>query len=400
MSRALDRRQTALGQLLRRPGYTGFVATVSLSRIAATMFTTSGVLLVLARTHSAPIAGATAAAAILPAALTGPVLGAWLDVASNRRLLIVLDQLLSAAGLLGLLALAGRAPNWTLPAVAVAYSFTRPFTTGSFVSSLAEIAGAELLDLASAIEATSLNLSFVIGPALAGALTGAAGPATAVRVQAAATVLAALLIAINPAFEIRPRERPRGLAHAVREGTGALLRNQILRATVIASMLATFGWGLMVLTFPLYAVQKLHAGSHAGGYLWAGVAGGSIIGTFVLRGVPTLRRIGLSYGVLGLSALAWPLAHSLLAGVFLITLTGFLEGPAYSGTIALRQRHAPPAGRAQVMTTIGSMSLFSAALGSAIGGAIHDVIPAVVLFVAVNVIALLVTAGPRPAARG
>jgi hypothetical protein len=176
---------------------------------------------------------------------------------------------------------------------------------------------------------------------------------------------------------------------------------QLLRRPGYTGFVATVSLSRIAATmFTTSGVLLVLAGSHAGGYLWAGVAGGSIIGTFVLRGVPTLRRIGLSYGVLGLSALAWPLAHSLVAGVFLITLTGFLEGPAYSGTIALRQRHAPPAGRAQVMTTIGSMSLFSAALGSAIGGAIHDVIPAVVLFVAVNVIALLVTAGPRPAARG
>src|ERR1700683_2941637 len=109
------------------------------------MFTTSGVLLVLGRTHSAPLAGITAAASVLPGALSGLVLGAWLDVASHKRLLVVIDQLLMFIGRLAILALAGHAPNWTVPAVAVLYGITRPFSTGSFYSALAELAGAPLL---------------------------------------------------------------------------------------------------------------------------------------------------------------------------------------------------------------------------------------------------------------
>ena len=141
--------------LLRRPRYRGFVFTVLLSRVSATMFGTTGVLLVLQRTGSAPLAGATAAAATLPGALSGPLLGAWLDVARHRRVLIVIDQALSVVGLLAILALAGHAAGWTVLAVAVLYSITRPFTTGSFFSALAEIAGPALLDAASAVEASS-----------------------------------------------------------------------------------------------------------------------------------------------------------------------------------------------------------------------------------------------------
>jgi hypothetical protein len=65
-----------------------------------------------------------------------------------------------------------------------------------------------------------------------------------------------------------------------------------------------------------------------------------------------LRRVGLSYGLLGLPALLWPLADALAAGFLLVVFTDVLEEPAYSGTIALRQRHTPAAVRSQVMTTI------------------------------------------------
>ena len=384
---SLSAAENGFRRLWRRPRYPGFVMTVSLARTSSFMFNTAGVLLVLERTGSAPLAGITAAAAVVPSALTGPVLGAWLDVARRRRVLIVVDQLLSVVGLIGIVALAGHAPNWTVPAVTVAYSLTRPFSMGSFFSSLAEIAGPELLDHASAIEATSLNLAVIVGPALAGALAGIIGAAATVELQAGLTLLVAGLVAVNPAFEARAQERPPTVSNALRTGLRALSRERVLRATSVSSSLAAFGWGLMLVGFPLYAVQVLHSPAHTSGYLWAAVAGGSILGTFVLHGPPGLRRVGLSYGILGLSALLWPLAGTLVVGIVLIGLTGFLEGPAYSGTIALRQRHTPPAGRAQVMTTVASVSALTLSAGAAIGGAIHDPRTLIIVFIAVNLAA-------------
>jgi MFS family permease len=382
--------------LLRRPRYPGFVLTVSLSRMTGAMFITSGVLLVLGRTGSAGLAGLTAAASTLPGALSGPVLGAWLDVAHRRRVLIVADQLLSVIALLGILVLAGHAPNWTVPAVAVLYGITRPFSTGSFVSALAEVAGDELLDRASALEATSLNLGIVVGPALAGVLVGAIGAPAVVEIQAALTVLVAVLIAANPVFEARPATLAESMRQALREGTRALLGHRLLRNISAASVLANFSWGLMTITFPLYAVQYLHAGTNASGYLWAAVALGSIIGTFLLAGTPSARRVAGSYAVLGLSALLWPLAATLLVGFLLITLTGIIEGPAYSGTIALRQRHVPAAVRGQVFNTLGSFSLGAISLGAAVGGLVQRPLATIVAFAAINLVAAAIAARAGP----
>jgi MFS family permease len=373
--------------LARRPRYPSFVLTVSLSRISAAMFVVSGVLLVLARTHSPALSGLTAAAGTIPIAISGPLLGAWLDVARSRRALIVADQLLSVVGLIAFLALAGHGPNWTLPAVIVLYSITRPLSTGSFLSALAEVAGHELLDRASAIEATSLNLGFVIGPALAGVLAGAYGPAVAIEIQAAATVLTALLIAINPVFDARPPTRPESLTAALRAGTRALAHHAALRNLSAANVLGNFSWSLMTVGFPLLAVDRLHAGAHAGGYLWAAVAGGSIVGTFVLAGTPSPRRMAGSYLALGVSALLWPLAGALLIGFLLVLLTGFLEGPAYSGVIALRQRLAPAAVRGQVLNTVGSFNMAAASVAPVLSGVLNDPVAIVYVFCATNIAA-------------
>lgn len=80
----------------------------------------------------------------------------------------------------------------------------------------------------------------------------------------------------------------------------------------------------MMVGFPLYAARTLHAG----GYLWAALALGSIVGTFALAGGPSPRRIALSHGIPGLSALAWPLAHAL-------TLVGLTRAPRRTRVLGL-----------------------------------------------------------------
>ena len=97
-----------LRRLRRHPGYPLFYATATITRLADEMFSVGVVLLVLHRTGSAALAGATVAAVTLPSLVTGPLLGAWLDRAGDRRRqAMILDQVLAATSLVGIVA-AGR----------------------------------------------------------------------------------------------------------------------------------------------------------------------------------------------------------------------------------------------------------------------------------------------------
>jgi MFS family permease len=390
--------------LMRRPGYLSFTLTVAVSRIVGAMFIVAGVLLVLERTGSAPLAGAVSAAAVFPGALSGPWLGAWLDVVRRRRALIVADRLVSVVALVALVALAGHAPDWTLPAVAVLYGVTSPVSYGSFASALSTLAGAELLDRASAIEATSMNLSIVVGPALSGLLAGGIGAARVIELQAALTVLVSAAIAVNSSFEAREGTPTGTIVEAMHEGTRALVGNRLLRDASSASLLGNVSWGLMVITFPLYAERALHVGRNAAGYLWAAIALGSIVGTFALSARAGARhptasrgRIAVSYVAVALSSLLWLLAGSLAAGLALIGLTGLLEGPSYAGVITLRQRLAPSAARTQVLNTLASLSMVANSTGSALGGILADPSRAIMGFCALNLIAAAII-GRRAAA--
>jgi MFS family permease len=361
-------------QLLRRPGYARYFAVVAAARASGSMFGVSGVLLVLARTGSLTLAGLVVAGANLPGVLTGPFLGGWLDVTASRRRLLVLDRTLTIASLVALLVVAGHGPNWILPLIAVVYGATSPLSSGVFSSLIPEIAGPELLDVANTFEATSINIAFIVGPALAGVVAGAFGAPVAIEVQIAAGVLLALLIAVDHTFELRPPAHaltPSSLRAAVTGGLRSLWTIKALRWNSLTSIVYVSAWGTLNVGFPAYAVE-VGSHAHAAGYMWAAISFGSLASAFLFR-TPALRLpprllIAGSFLAMTVSVAVWPLIHGLGWALALVMLTGLLEGPSLVALLSVRQRLAPAHLRGQVLSTVGSLNLAAAAVGAAVAG--------------------------------
>jgi MFS family permease len=101
------------------------------------------------------------AAITLPSLLTGPLLGAWLDLTGRRRRLMVVDQLLIASMLIALIFAVGHTPNWVVPLIVLAAGLTYPLSFGGFTSLIPQIVPAELLTPANALEASSFNAALV-----------------------------------------------------------------------------------------------------------------------------------------------------------------------------------------------------------------------------------------------
>ena len=147
--------RASLKRLRAQPGYLRFVSAATLARVSDEMFSVGVVLLVLDRTGSAGLAGATVAAITLPSLVTGPLLGAWLDLTGRRRVLMVADQLLITAVLLAVVLMVGNAPDWTIPLVVLVAGLTYPLSFGGFTSLIPAIVPDELLPPANALETSS-----------------------------------------------------------------------------------------------------------------------------------------------------------------------------------------------------------------------------------------------------
>jgi predicted MFS family arabinose efflux permease len=333
------------------------------------MFAVGVVLLVLDRTGSAGLAGLAVAAITLPSLLTGPLLGAWLDLTGRRRRLMVADQLLIASMLIALVFAVGHTPNWAVPMIVLAAGLTYLLSFGGFTSLIPQIVPDELLTPANALEASSFNAALVVGPALAGTLAAAFGPATLLLVEAALALLALVLIVRIPGLDRAPgvERRERTLL-----GVAAAGVRQIAAVPELRGITAAAGLGLLTVAFPLFAVEHLDAARSDAGHMWAAFAVGSALGALSLvriqRRFASERVVIAGYAIFGTLMLAWPLAGSLPVMLVLIAFAAGADGPALAAQFAVRQKLVPRSLYGQVFTTAAGLKVGSFALGAGLAG--------------------------------
>jgi predicted MFS family arabinose efflux permease len=380
------------GGLPAQPGYPAFLLAATLARLASEMFPVAAVLLVLDRTGRPGLAGAVVAATTLPAVVTGPVLGAWLDRTPRRRVALASNQVLLAVSLLGILAAAGRAPGWVLVLLATLAGVTGPLATGGYTSMIPLLVPERLLARANALEAASFNTAAIAGPAVAGAVAAAAGAAWAVLAEAALAALALPAIARLPRIGVPAGDDPAPLASAIRQGLAHLARTPVLRGVTVATAVGLGGSGLLTLAMPFWA-ERLGAGRAGAGFLFAALEAGAIAGALAAArpaaSWPPQRVVLAGLGLFGLVVIAWPLAPSFGAALGLVAVAGMVEGPAFAATFATRQRWSPPALRGQIFTTAASLKLGMFAIGSALAGTALGVAGVGGILVAAGVVQLL-----------
>jgi MFS family permease len=365
----------SLRRLRAQPGYLKFLSAATLARVSDEMFGVGVVLLVLDRTDSPGLAGATVAAITLPSLISGPLLGAWLDLTGRRRTLMVIDQIVIAAVLVALVLLIGHAPTWLIPLVAVPAGITYPLSFGGFTSMIPTLVPGELLPPANAVETTSFNAALVVGPALAGTLSAVAGPATPLVVEAALALAALALIVRIPGLDSPPeRADERTLWGIAADGLRQIVVVTQLRGVTAAAAFGMAGLGLLTVAFPLFAVEHLGVERSASGYMWAAFAVGSTLGALSLvriqRRFPPERIVLGGYATFGLLMLTWPLAHSLPVFLVLVSLAALVDGPALAAQFAVRQQYVPPSLYGQVFTSAVGVKVGSFALGAALAGVV------------------------------
>jgi MFS family permease len=372
-----------MASLWRLPGYGWFYLAATLGRVADEMLAIAVVLLVLDRTSSPALAGATVAAASLPSVLTGPVLGAWLDRTRHRRAALAANQVLLASALLGLLLAAGNSPGWVVPALAVAGGIGAPMLTGGITSMIPVLVPPALLPRANALEAASFNTAAVLGPALAATAAARFGPATAVALEAAIALLGLAAIArMRPVHAAGGAESgvsgPAGgreltgtsLAGALRAGLAHLLRTPVLRGVTVTTSMAMGAQGLLPIALPLLS-ERLGAGRGAAGYLFAAQEVGAIAGALLAVRVaswPAERMVmgGTALAAAGTAGLA--LVPSFPVAVAVAAFTGLAAGPAFAALFAVRQQWSPAGLRGQIFTTGASLKIGAYAIGAALAG--------------------------------
>jgi MFS family permease len=362
--------------LRRSHGYPQFLTAATVARLADEMFSVGVVLLILDRTGSPTLAGLTVAAATFPAIVSGPVIGAWLDRTGRRSLIYKIDRLLLVAVLVTILAVVGKAPDFVLPVLAFITGLTLPVTFTGFTSMIPLIVSEEMLPSANAVEAASLNVALIGGPALAGLLAAAFGPPGALVGEIGLTLVALALILRIPDLNRGASERPEPMRTMIARGLRHIVHEPVLRVVSAAGVFNNIAWGLLLVVFPLWAASDLGSRPSASGALWAAFATGSLVGALALSRLqhryPPER---VAFGAMiasGAGMLTWLLAGSLPVALALVCATAVLEGPVMAAVFTVRQQRTPSGLQAQVMGTLGSVQIGAFALGTALGGPIVE----------------------------
>ena len=269
------------------------------------------------------------AALVVPGILLGSVAGVFVD-RWNRKTVLVVGNLLLAAGTLPLLAV-GESRLWLVYPLVFLLEVVEQFTGPAEHALLPRLVPAPDLLAANALNALNNNLARLGGPALGGALYAASGLGAVVLVDVVSFLVAAvLLVAIRTSGAVRVDVEARDgngeeLEQAVvrrwrrvvldwREGLGVVRRKRAVGVVFTVSALTSFGEGVFAVMFAVWVGDVLGGGVPELGLLQSSQAVGGLLGgvvaAYAARRLAPERLYGLgllAFGIFDLALFNYPL---------------------------------------------------------------------------------------------
>ncbi len=307
-------------------------------------------------------------------ALLGPMLTAYVE-AMNPRVVVTICYLLEACLFA---AIASVAHHFSLPLVLAMVAADG--TLAILASALARTAAAnELTALGLLREGNSLvNLgtmvAFAAAPIVAGAIIATHGASTALRLDAASFVLAALVIVTARGIHV-VSDHAAGASGRIKAGIAVLRRQVAVRRLLVAIALTTMTVAVTVPIEVVFAKTTLDAGSRGYGLLLTSWGAGMIIGGAVFAVATDLRLLRL----LGVSTLMMAIGHGGLALSPTLAIAcaasivgGIGNGIAWVAAMTEFQQRIPVRSQSAVMSVFFALSYLMPGVGFAIGGAITE----------------------------
>ncbi|RKS77846.1 putative MFS family arabinose efflux permease [Motilibacter peucedani] len=361
---------TGYRALLRTPGARALVLSAGAGRLGGAMTGLGLLWLVHARTGSYAAAGLTCAAFAVGGAAAGPLVAGWAARRGSRVVLRLLAAAHAAAVALVLeaaqpgtarpvLALVGAAVGASLPPVAA-------LSAARWSGLLAGEAGS--LRRAFALESTSNEASFLVGPVLGSVLAAQWDPA------AASTTALALVVGGSLAMSAGDSRPDRGGDPAAGRGP----RTRLRPAALLVPVLVTTGIGCFFgsTQVGVVAVTTEHGMAAAAGYVYAAMGGTSMLAALWFgarrwrRSAERLLRADLA--LLALASLALPTSRSVPALVVAVALVGTFVSPAVVLVSARVVSAFPQEAVAPAFAWLATGSAVGLSAGAALAGAAAD----------------------------
>ena len=332
---------------------------------------------VLATTGSAARAGAVGFAVFLPGLMAGIMGGVLVDRFGYRQVSVVSDIFTAAAtALIPLFAITMGLQFWQLLILVFFSSLLDipSFTARrSMVPELAARAGMKL-DRANALFESLMGLSTLLGAPLAGLLVAIMGARNVIWLDALASAISAVVIALavpGNAF-VRHVFEGGGLVRDIRAGLNFIRNDAVLWPLAVVLALSNgLNAALGGLALPVY-VRAEFGSAKSLGLLLSALGAGSLIGATLygwLAGRVSRRWIWcVGYMIVPIEwwiFLVNP-GVAVLAAAFL--LSGLVMGPVNPIMVTLRHERSPANVRGRVFSTYSAIAMSTSPVGILIGG--------------------------------
>jgi MFS family permease len=341
----------------------------------------------------------------LPAILTSMAIGSLIDRFQPRAIITIDNGLRTLIiGLIPILYWFGLLELWMLFLLTFLAGMLIPATEVGSRSVLPELVEDKDLDATNMLWSFSLNLSLVVGPAVAGLLVASFGGPSVLFIDAVTFAVMALVAITIPNVERSKSSLQAPLSE--RLGLRQLWDMKVVRYTTLLSLVFFFSYGPLEAAMPVYSDAILQTDARGYGFLWSALAVGALIGTLSSTTLSKRMRLGVALPLIallwGVSLLPMAFTNKLWLACGLLLLGGLMWGPYTPMETTLLQRNVPKEQLGRVFGARSTLLTGGSPLGLAIGGVMLAFVPStsVIAFSAIACILVGLGGLVSPAFRG
>jgi MFS family permease len=210
----------------------------------------------------------------------------------------------------------------------------------------------EALQTAITWNSSAFEIANVTGPALAGLLIATAGSASVYALQCVSAALVALSFWLLRVGRGRPGQVHPPERRELLDGLRFVRRDPLILGAISLDLFAVLFGGATAL-LPIFAVDILHGGAHALGWLRAAPSIGAVTMAFLLAHSTRLRRAGrallLSVAAFGAASIVFGISRSLWLSFAMLVLTGAFDNVSVVLRQSLVQTRTPAHLRGRVL---------------------------------------------------
>jgi MFS family permease len=304
--------------------------------------------------------------------LGGPAVDAW-----DRRKVMLVTQVLLAAGCAGLAinAMLGHPLLWPMFVCTAESAAFQSVDWAARRASLRRLVPPADLAAALSVQSAGFQATLVIGPAAAGVLIAHAGFALVYWLNVASFGVAFITVARLPALRPAGGGERAGLASLI--GGMRYLRSSRPLAGAFLIDLGAMVFGMPRALFPALAATVYHGGATTVGYLNAAPGLGALIGSLLTGHVGRVRRVGraVAFCVMawGLAITGFGLVSWLPAALALLVLAGAADVVSSVFRMIIVQQSTPDALQGRVNSLVFAGLTGGPRLGDAESGVVADV---------------------------